>query len=75
MICKGKGMTWAGPWAGGMEWEQLCVHNSGLIMSKMFGVQILKAFECQANEFLPYPASNRETSKTIHEWNDMIKAI
>lgn len=40
----------------------------------MFGwVQVVKAFECQANELVLYPARNREASKTIHEQSDMMK--
>lgn len=59
-----------------MEWEPLWTHNSGLIVSKIFGwVRIVKAFECQANEFVLYPSRNRETSKTMHEWSDMTKGV
>lgn len=50
-----------------MEWEQLWVLKSRLIMSKVDWVQVLKAFECQANEFGLFPARNREASRTVHE--------
>lgn len=36
-------------------------------------VQILKAFECQANEFVLYHAGNGETLKTLHSWGGTMK--
>ena len=36
-------------------------------------VQIVKAFECQANEFALYHVGNGETLKTPHAWGGMMK--